>query len=105
MQDKELADAVVALGVATKLNFPDSYLVENPYYCGSMTAEKLVSDPRVAMALMEKCKYVRQWSQRGDDQHEIHALYKNRLNENEHGYGLSDSLPRAIIEACVEALS
>lgn len=88
MNDRELADKVEELGVGNQYG----------------TSHAFVRDWRVAGALMERCKYLRQWSQRDDDQHEVHAICKGISNKNQHSYGLSESLPRAIIEACVLAL-
>ena len=96
--DKALADRVVALGVGNRKGTvfwrnPDGHTLDAPYF---------VRDPRVAIALMERCglhvitidtenayPYVEVWPQCGPDYY-----YAN----------IRDSLPRAIIKACVTAL-
>ena len=100
--DKELADKVVALGVG--------HFGENPgeYYLNRSRIglyDSFVRDWRVAGALMEKCQeivcgnynefYARCniYDQDGEKEYE----YPDRIS--------NDSLPRAIIEACVEALT
>ncbi len=89
--DQALADKVVALGVGSRK--------DTAYYRGInyevLTADLFVRDPRVAMALMQKawpdiCLY---W-------HEFYEAVNRRLN----GKSISE-LPRAITEACVEALT
>jgi hypothetical protein len=95
MNDKELADAVVALGVggqeAKSLNF---------YYAGQgFTAADFVRDWRVAGALMEKVDAVY-----------VEALTNGRWQAQAHNNAELTSWyvyitpARAIIEACVEAL-
>ncbi len=96
--DKWLADQVVALGVAYS-NPGGSYTLMGHGY-GLMPRE-FVRDPRVAMALMEKCSMIfientpGTWACRAD------ASYGNRTREWYH----NESQPRAITEACVEALT
>ena len=98
MNDKELADKVVALGIAEQdRGFPDRFYIPN--VSGALFTDELVRDWRVAGALMEKACPV-----------EYAMLYLSKLwgAWPENGDGTvyeSESLPRAIIEACVEALS
>ena len=98
MNDKELADAVVALGVGNKYTHTDDV----SYYklgadSGTYVLDGMfVRDWRVAGALMEKCHQfeVRIFGFKiavGD------AMVDNPETPSE--------LPRAIIEACVEALT
>ena len=100
MIDKELADKVVALGVAKR--FPD----EGDWWIYSLNdigpngqiAKLFIRDWRVAWALMEKCSGVN--TVRRDGKWKSYAV-KN------FGVALTagnDSMPRAIIEACCEAL-
>ena len=103
MNDKELADAVVALGVGADWgdNFPGRYRLGITYTL-AVDAYAFVRDWRVAGALMEMCdmSFVERlnattWACRAD--HE----YGDRTRE----WYENNSLPRAIIEACVEALT
>ena len=88
MTDKELADKVVALGVGTKTSFgyqANGYHVAEPYF---------VRDWRVAGALMEKFT----WNEFDNVIWDIFVPAKeSRCDE--------PIDPRAITEACVEALS
>jgi hypothetical protein len=99
MNDQELADRIVALGVGFKREFtkgPRYTLTKNRDY---LDAPSWVRDWRVAGALMEKAQ------SRG-----IEIIILNDGVQIAHpkwaGYEWSDnkSLPRAICEACVEAL-
>ena len=90
MNDKELADAVVALGVGRKPDcaHPDFEL----WYLGlqSFEADEFVRDWRVAGASLEAAK---------------HPDYiMDRAFEKTGSLIPEESLPRAITEACVEAL-
>ncbi len=104
MNDKELADRVVSLHVACRSPSDFYYLVDQS--SRSNIAEYFVRDWRVAGALMEKCKadmrgpvtiYV---STPASQDFHVRAFDGLRGHEAE-----SDSLPRAIIEACCEALA
>ena len=94
MTDSELADKIVALGVGeVKL---ECYWMAH----GGYKAEQFVRDWRVAGALMEKCYMVeveafRRWSVMVERPGKPQAYFKAR----------NESLPRAINEACAEALS
>lgn len=103
MKDKDLADRVVALGVGK--TGPEPF--DNYYYHGkdaAVLAFAFVRDWRVAGALMERC-----WSvdiYREDDRYDVEAWTRSgpefgRAHQYE---GQDQSLPRAIIEACVKAL-
>ena len=91
MNDKELADRIMALGVG--YDGYKFYMCESKYF---------VRDWRVAGALMEKTDGV-------DYDHDEYGeksvgrirAYKGGLVSEAYVY---DSLPRAICEACVEAL-
>ena len=106
MIDKELADKVVALGVG--------YTSEDGYYALNkemyddlhqsylLSAEEFTSDWRVAGALMEKVSCVglavlvnmSEWQAMAFPPDDCEAFEV-----------INESAPRAIIEACVEALS
>ena len=95
--DKELADKVVALGVFTALGTN-----ENIYHIANaipLTAHDFVRDWRVAGALMEKCEDVNSVKRRNLG-YVIESIIGDRTGEAQ-----NDSLPRAICEACVEALT
>lgn len=107
MTDQELADKVVALGVGEfrpQCNAAGIYLrsvanygmpddLEHEFDCDKF----FVRDWRVAGALMEKCNEVAAWQT--DDGWKADAL-KPPIE----GKAINESLPRAIIEACVESL-
>jgi len=107
MNDKELADAVVALGVGQK----DPHQKILPYQAPDSNEwdedELFVRDWRVAGALMEM------WAE--DQQHEFDIgsdkglFYCAPQAPDDYSWNSvcwiqNESLPRAIIEACVEAL-
>ena len=88
MEDKELADRVVALGVGELLD-PD-YHEQSYYHFDSDTwfSSDFVCSWVVAGALMEKVN-------ESDFAYESYSI--NRVSSDK-------SLPRTIVEACVEAL-
>ncbi len=99
MNDKELADAVVALGVG----FVDSsrgYQIVSALDMSGVV-EQFVRDPRVAMALILKCQkiYIEYI-----DEPEL-AVYARAENNRTWDWKHGESLERTIVEACVEALS
>ena len=98
MNDKELADRIVALGVGC---FHDGLYwlsLECPRVGGG--PEWLARDWQVAGALMEKVDGI------GIDRKKKMVVLAI-LNEDDKDYmaSINDSLPRAICEACVEALT
>lgn len=110
MDDKELADAVVALGVGSIYSFGGKQYY---YIAGviprrlSLNADLFVHDPRVAMALMERmgphkietnyCKYTD-----GSEDWLCYIEHNDTLDKL--AQVRNESLPRAITEACVKAL-
>ena len=105
--DKELADKVVALGVGKfrpAINEDGIHVRSYDMYqinYNELHTSKFVRDWRVAGALMEKCKRIDARQPNDDGPWNVHVY--NGPNK----YGDSwkvESLPRAIIEACVEAL-
>ena len=111
MNDKELADAVVALGVGQRIDLEDPHsgtawvLTED---CGTawLTGESFVRDWRVAGALMEKCTdlhydTISTWNSK-PSLTTIIAWANGGVDSSEE-VEVNESLPRAIIEACVEA--
>ncbi len=100
--DKELANSVVALGIGGRLGSPD-----NCKYCVQgmdrhLRAEPFVRDWRVAGALLERVHQIptKPVISIEDGQVIIYDIYSDINIEV-----TNESLPRAIIEACVEALS
>jgi len=99
MNDIELADAVVALGVVKR--YPD----EREWWCyfsdevGQHTTKTLVRDWRVAGSLMERC-----FELNTTRTHAFNPYWPVQSAMSEHQFG-GESLPRAIIEACVKALN
>lgn len=91
MNDKELADAVVALGVGQDIRFG----------LGEANVEKFVRDWRVAGALMEKCESVNIINAGNGKFSALVHLDRGV----EHQMAMSDSKARAITEACVQALT
>ena len=103
MSDRELADRVVALGVG--LRNPDEkdwFVYGIPSLFPATTAKHFVRDPRVAMALMERmiAGELTIWRQAYDNDSPVWIVETHLTNAD----GRDESLPRAIIEACVEAL-
>ena len=101
MTDKELADKAVALGVIKQYGTPPNTLV---YWLGGIdlgAVDTAVRSWLVAGALMEKCPAV-----------EIDTIGNpwwvvalRNVKPEQWFKAKGESLPRAIIEACVEALS
>ena len=89
MNDRELADKIVALGVGESVS---SLFFLSGAHNEPVDAEFFVRDWRVAGALMEKC--IEQKI------HLVPIMKSATVRLVKIG-----SLPRAIIEACVEALS
>ena len=89
-KDKELADKIVALGVG-------GYVSDGTYRLSLTTLESLLEDEfvrdwRVAGALMEKCEaQCVEWE-------DLEPGHWQNMNH-------TANTPRAIIEACMEALS
>ena len=101
MNDKELADRVVALGVADPPFHVPAFGANYSFNTEAFSAERLVRDWRVAGALMEKCELITVVAERG-------PLYIATASFPDHQGKQCDSassMPRAIIEACVEALT
>lgn len=116
MNDKELADKVVALGVGyTAPHGTNGWTAEacdDCYNVGSLKDDDIardytykkphgfVRDWRVAGALMEKCPYgVDVWKAKKGWDVQAHGM-----SGDDPGNANDESLPRAIIAACVEAL-
>ena len=108
MNDRNLADAVIALGIG-KANqiYPDGigkfYQVDvDADWQTSVNESKFVRDWRVAGALMEQIisGELTIWRQAYDDDSPVWIVETHLTNAD----GRNESLPRAIIEACVEAL-
>ena len=91
MSDKELAERVVALGAGKK--------IDSIYYSWGQQAGKFVRDWRVAGALMEKCLSVEFITVRRTGERSAVARAGGPTSD-----AVDLSLPRAICEACVEAL-
>ena len=96
VSDKELADRIVALGIGKRTSF---CMEIN----GSVLSEsKFVRDWRVAGALMEKVKD-REWLT--NVAHDgVVFVFTDRDEPYDCIEIAGESLPRTIIEACVEAL-
>lgn len=98
MNDKELADKVVALGVLDGGN--DQYYAHLGINERHLSAKEFVRDWRVAGALMEKVDSIypeKLIDERWQVQASLDAMPTEWLT--------NESLPCAITEACVEALS
>jgi len=122
VNDKELADKVVALGVGCTFEWGDTEGVMRQYWApdsetSGTAADKFVCDWRVAGALMEKVfdkKYSFMVMQMPDDM-PVMTIQAPITTGEEYGdpskrrswasQVVAEPLPRAIIEACVEALS
>ena len=98
MSDRELADRVVALGVGKKL--------DELYYSWGQQSDKFVRDWRVAGALMEKVpEGFLIWQQKYPDLAgmKVQPVWVVE-GQTDNIDARNDSLPRAIIEACCDAL-
>ena len=98
MNDKELADKCVALGVLTTYD-TEFYRFPAEGWCDE--ARIVVRDWQVAGAMMEKCQKVYAEYIGEPEQ----AVYARAENNRTWEWVHEASLPRAIIEACVEAQS
>ena len=102
MNDKTLADRIVALGVAAKAPCEKEWWIYYiPEVVPGLTAENFVRDWRVAGALMEKCTDLHYDTMPGIT---TVIAWANNGNDSSEEIEVTESLPRAIIEACVEAL-
>jgi len=111
MNDKELADAVVALGVGEATEWVSGlwrYTIGGDYSGYDLDAGSFIEDWRVAGALMEKIPT----DGHGDEDRyfevaKLEDKYEASATHIEGCYSIAynKSLPRAIIEACVGALS
>ena len=109
MNDRELADKVVALGVGQRLPDEKDWWL---YWLDSIgaPAKLFVTDWRVAGTLMEKCigmtlheeLEIDSGYSRGWEVYNCFAFGDGQPYKHTKANG--ESLPRAIIEACVEAL-
>ena len=122
MNDKELADKVVALGVGgymdNRTGDGKEYYEMRRFEHGTWTFDymletaEFVRDPRVSMALMEKCVGKPDWMPiqidrkvRSEITHRCWIERTHSGTETETYHARDESLPRAINEACVEALT
>ena len=110
MNDKELADRIVALGVGDWMENKDGRWYRIRDWGDYSQPELFTSDWRVAGAMMEKVinKDNREDNGNYDIQtHHESGKYWTMIDSN-HGWAnegvQNESLPRAINEACVEAL-
>lgn len=105
MNDKELADKVVALGIARKWKegvTPGGYKIDGRSGSFWLDPHTFVRDWRVVGALMEKCEFL---EIEQDFHMEEETLYwAVRVLVNDDFCASNESLPRAINEACVQAL-
>jgi len=103
MNDKELADRVVALGVGIRNSHPahGSQLKAAYTYSWDLEAKDFVRDWRVSGALMERCLSL-DYDQ-ANSEHTV-SVWTSASFTGPWATVCNESLPRAIIEACVEAL-
>ena len=108
MTDKELADKVVALGVGWSGEpGSDAYWPDGERYATSgnvLRADTFVRDWRVAGALLERLDAFGSHKIRGNKYEFRPFIHGCRIGSNGLRHVVNESLPRAIIEACVEAL-
>jgi hypothetical protein len=102
--DRELADRIVALGVGASDADGEPYYYNVRGYLYNIADDRIwaygfVRDWRVAGAMMEKC--VDQAIVINDHSHATHSTYTCLVHKS---LARNESLPRAICEACVEAL-
>lgn len=114
MDNMELAAKIMALGIGEPLGLDAVFYPDDNNWIG---VNKFVRDPRVAMALMEKV-YEKQYSfmvMQLPDKKPMMTIqapiqtageYADPSTRNSWASQITnESLPRAITEACVEALS
>ena len=105
MNDKELADRCVALGVGKRTKHKAAY--HKWFLYDALEDEQFVRDWRVAGSLMEKVKDGGAWFH--DKNKGWCAIHEASRAENAYYAGWEnasgESLPRTIIEACCEALN
>ena len=106
MNDQELADKVVALGVGAQ-NSLDPTLYKPPHdrVAGiPYSAEQFVRDWRVAVMLLERCQLA-SITVDIDAFHAVPFVSVSSMNgKSDNSVDINESLPRAITEACCEAL-
>lgn len=100
MNDKSLADKVVALGV-NRRQTPDLCGAYDPQTWSDQSDQDFVRDFRVAGALIEKHPEGVTYTFDDDSANWVAWVY----GKGHEGQFSNESLPRAIIEACCEALS
>lgn len=104
MNDKELADKVVALGIGSKckLGLYDLFPGSRPF-----TYTEFIRDWQIVGALMEKCRLVEITKQLNETHWLVRAFPEHGQLDETIGISVAVNklLPRAIIEACCEALS
>ena len=101
MNDRELADAVVALGVAKRYPDESEWWVYWFDGAGSFSAKEFVRDWRVAGKMIEKVDGVYVEALFGGGCFQVQVIKMDCESTDWHE---DLSTPRAIIEACVEAL-
>lgn len=106
MDDRKLADRIVALGIARKWKegiTPGGYKIEGRSGAFWLDPHTFVRNWRVAGALMERmvAGELLIWRQAYDDDSPVWIVETHLTNAD----GRDESLPRAINEACVEALN
>ena len=108
MNDKDLADKVVDLGIGEIVSHWNSNDYTFDTYDNSTTADQFVRDWRVAGSLMERAanQDILIWQQQYPDLAgmKVQPVWIVEISKNL-ADARDESLPRAIIEACVEALS
>ena len=103
MTDKKLADKVVELGVV-EIDVNGMYEFSHPDMDGRwqpFTAKVLGNSWAVAGALMEKCG---SFTIDALDDEDVETMWAMTAWAKQRGAAHHESLPRAIIEACIEAL-
>jgi len=109
MTDIDLANKIVALGVAARSSEAYALIGDDTddFYTYAMgKASEFVRDWRVAGALIEKCQKI-YIEYIGDPEQTAVALtvYARAENNRTWDWKFGESLPRTINEACVEALN
>ena len=104
MNDKELADRVVALGVGHKVS-DIHYALYNTNRIGiEMLTDQFINDGRVMLALMEKCSHINAyWDDTGWSCDVVGSFAKRGRGSHDGLVGRTALCP-TVIEACCEAL-
>jgi hypothetical protein len=103
MNDKQIADRLVEMGIGILDDGTETHDTYRVIGMRFTDASHFVRDPRVAMAVMERCDS--NWSKKQGNGWLADAYEGEPFVMANHGTAEDDSLPRAIILAGLQALA